>query len=57
MTLFLLYAIGGLFTLLVNIWILERITSPLAIARNALLWPVFLPIVVYATIRYVIGGE
>lgn len=46
--LFVIYAIGVMSTLIFNVMILVYISNPVAILRNALLWPFFLPILIAA---------
>lgn len=42
-----LYTFGALATLIFNFWIIEGAEiSQLIVARNAILWPVFLPILI-----------
>jgi hypothetical protein len=45
------YSAGFVFTLIFNAMILVYISNPLAILRNALLWPIFLPYLVITWIE------
>lgn len=46
------YAFGAIVTLILNRMVIAGpVTSPLAVLRNAIVWPVMLPVIIYAAFK------